>query len=527
MGSKAAIVFALAVIAAAFGFLRELATAAVFATSPEGDAFALLLLYVEGVWSVMTYGIAAQVVVPLIVRLDSGGEAAGRNALSALMLWTLLIGAPLVGLCVFFPEWVAAHLAPRFTAAQTQALLPAIVLGGPSCVLLAVAGVMSGALRARAAFYAPVVGRAAFSAIIAALIAGFGHAYGTWAAGTGVLLGAIVLCGLQWVRLSALGWRWSMPRLGAPEVRGVFASAWPVLAALTSTHIILLGAQRAIASDLPVGAFATTSYAQRLLSLASLVTMSVYAVAATDFSREFHGGGLGALRDRALGHLKTLCFVLVPATVLMIVLSRLLVDWSFNRGAYPPSAVRDAGLALSVFALSLVPGAIASLLHLVFSSAHQPRRVLSTSLTFVAATLVLTAALKAALGGLVLAAAFSAGSSVMSVACLVVFARMDGVAAVAALMRYLSAAAVRAAVAAAAGGAAAYLQCGCGNFAAWFVGAAAPVPTLVGAGVFTAVFLIVSGVSRDEGWTRLIGSLTRLRGQVAAIILPPSSEGTV
>jgi hypothetical protein len=148
-------------------------------------------------------------------------------------------------------------------------------------------------------------------------------------------------------------------------------------------------------------------------------------------------------------------------------------------------------------------------------------------LTFVAATLGLTAALKGALGGLVLAAAFSAGSTVMSVACLVVFARMDGVAAVAALMRYLSAAAVRAGIAAAAGGAAAYLQCGCGNFAAWFVGAAAPVPTLVGAGVFTAVFLIVSSVSRDEGWTRLIGSLTRLRGQVAAIILPPSSEGTV
>ena len=101
------------------------------------------------------------------------------------------------------------------------------------------------------------------------------------------------------------------------------------------------------------------------------MTLSVYTVATTDFARTFHEQGLAALRVRVVGHVQSLAFVLAPATIVLMALSRVLVEVAFHRGHYPASAVGETAMALWLFSFALVPSGIAGIFHLVFSSINR------------------------------------------------------------------------------------------------------------------------------------------------------------
>lgn len=499
MGPQAALVLLLTVAAVAAGFVRELATAAVYGTSAVADAFAVVLLYVEGVYALMINSVAAQVLVPLFVNADARDHAEKRQILWGLVVWVGVLGVPLAVLAALGSDDLARVLAPGFSPSQAAALRPLVVVIIPTGMLVAASGILTGGLRAESEFGWPLLGRAAYSLATAACVFTLGRSWGAWAGAAGLLLGALLLFGCQWWRLHAIGWTWTRPRMRHTHLAHFLRLAWPILAAALLLFVFMGGAQRAIASDLPTGAFAVTNYAQRLLSLAGLLTTSLYAVAATDLAAQFREGGPNALRHRSVEFFMSLSFLLAPLTVAIMVLSRLLVATAFERGSYLAPAVTETAWSLWLFALSLVPAGISSIAQVTFTAAGRPRLVLTTSAVMVAATLGLTWWLKSALGAAALAAAYSGGTLAFVVTCLVVAGPLLEGGAVARFCRYLARLGLRVVVALALplGGLLAWK--GADAARVWMLGGAGATAAISGTLLFLVIFAGLSWWSRDAG----------------------------
>lgn len=500
MGPQAALVLFFTLGAVATGFLRELAVAAVYATSATADAFALMFLYVEGVYAVMTNSIASQVLVPLFINADTEGRAARREILWGLVVWIALLGTPLAVGAAIWPMALATILAPGFSPSQLDALRPLLVVAIPTCMLLAAGGVLSGGLRSESQFIAPLVGRAAFSLVTGATVIVLGRRWGAWAGAAGLVGGAFIQFLVQWWRLHAIGWAWMRPRMSHTHLGHFLRMVWPVLAASLLLYVFMGGAQRALASDLPTGAFAITNYAQRLLSLASLISASLYTVAATDFSTGFREGGQAALRRQASTQLNSLAYILTSMSVVMMLTSRTLVSLAFERGNYPASAVVETGHILWIFCLSLLPGGIAVLFHAIYTAAGRPSLVFVTSAIMVAATLGSTWLLRPWLGTSVLAVAYAIGMTVFAISCLVFGDAVLSGGTSAAFGSYVTGLLARVAASLAIPAAGLSLIRGWPAASAWLLGDAGAVVAIGGAAAFVAVFVAISWWSRDAGF---------------------------
>jgi peptidoglycan biosynthesis protein MviN/MurJ (putative lipid II flippase) len=515
VGSQAALVLLLTLLASALGFSRELATAAVFGTSTSADAVALIQVYVEGVATFMLYGLASQVLVPILVRTSGESPARGSELISNLLGWIGAVGTPVALITWIRPDWIAQLLAPFASASYHHALLPLIVAAPPTFVCLAAAGVMVGALRARDDFYTPVVGRGLFSAVTAVCIWGFGRRYGTSAAATGLLAGAVCQAAVAWWQLWRTKWPWSRPALRSESLWIVASSAWPVLLALFVTQLLVFGVQRALTSDAPTGDFAATNYAQRLLGIVQLLNLSVSTVAATDLARVFRDGGLTRLMRRVLDHLEALTFLLAPATILLLALSPVLVDAAFHHGSFTDSAAADTALILRVLAFALLPGGVGMLLQLIFTSSGRPVLVLAVAVPMVLTVWGTTIVLKPVLGPTLLAAGFVSGVVVMMIVSLVVARRLGGGGhAIDDYLGYATRLAGRVVAAGAVASIAPVLSLGPRHAGAWLVGAAPFGVTVTASALFSGIFLVWSVIGRDPGLARLQASMRGLLARV-------------
>jgi putative peptidoglycan lipid II flippase len=515
MGSQAIISFLLTVIAATCGFARELVTAAVYATSADADAFALMLVYVEGIATFMSYGIASQILVPLLVRFDAeAGVESGHRAdvLSALFVWVAAIGAPLAVLGWWWPDSVMTVMAPLFSPEQRAALRPLAVAAVPTFMLLAAAGVASGALRARSNFYTPIIGRALFSLVTGLVIFVLGARWSTRAAAAGLVAGAFAQFVVQWWRLRRTGWRWVSPRLLQGGLGSLLTAAWPVLMALFLTNILLFAVQRALASDLPTGTFATTNYAQRLLSVVSLLTLSVSTVAATDLARRFREGGIKAVSQRTLSYLETLTVLLAPAALALMALSRWLVELAFHRGSYSAAAAAETADILWVFAFALLPGGICLVLQLLFTSSGRPMLVLVVTVPLVITVWLLTITLKEVLDYRILAGSFVGGMVAMALVSVAAAGWLDGGLMIRQYGGYFLRIGARLLIAIAAVSVAAAALRGRSATLDWIAGRSAPLEAVLAATGFLLVFGLMSWIARDAGYETLARAITTTLG---------------
>jgi peptidoglycan biosynthesis protein MviN/MurJ (putative lipid II flippase) len=341
----------------------------------------------------------------------------------------------------------------------------------------------------------------------AAVLLLFGKRWDTYAGAFALAIAAVAQFAVHWKQLRLQG-SFVRPQLFQSGLDGMLRATFPILLSVVLTNLVLPGGQRALTSDLPVGTFATTNYALRLLSLVSLLTLSVYTVAATDFAQKFQEQGLEALRVRVVGHVQALAFVLAPATIVLMALSRVLVELAFLRGRYPASAVSETAMALWLFSFALLPAGVAGIFHILFSSINQQFRFLLVNIPFVITTLVMTAVLEPTLGAAVLPVAYVGGVVVNLAASIVAAGSLCGLAAWTALGRYVAGLLLRLIVSVLGGALAVLPMTGLRESMAWIRGDAGTVEALVATAAFLASFVVLSRVAGDHGLGKMIGALT-------------------
>jgi putative peptidoglycan lipid II flippase len=405
-------------VAMGAGFLREATVAYFFGTTGDADVFALAMFYVDGISAVVISGLAGYLMVPVVTKVvhEKGAEE-GFRLMETCLVWITLLAAPLVALALWRMDFVVTTIAPGFDPARRATLAHLLLFALPACCTILMGGVMSGVLQARRDYYSPVHGRTLFSLATALVLLFAAERLGIEAAGTGLLVGGVLLLAMQLRGLRRLGWRPQVPRLHHDALAHAVRAGIPILVALLLINVLMGGAQRVAASGLSAGAFSAVNYAQRSLTLVSGLSLSLATVSLTELSVQFGADGVS---ERTLALLRETLesgvWMLVPLSVLLLAACEPLVALLFHRGRYDADSVRLTASCLRWLTLSVVPGMVLAVLHRAAPAFGRPWRSTITSTIWAITTVGFTIVALPRLGAEALAAGFAAGTLVAAIA---------------------------------------------------------------------------------------------------------------
>jgi putative peptidoglycan lipid II flippase len=393
-GMKASVllVMAASAVVGVTGFLREMVAAYFFGTSAAADAFSLILVYIEGIYVVISVGIASYMLVPLVVRLDlESGTSAADRLTESLQLWTSIVFIPIALAAWLAPEATARAMAPGFNDVQ-HALLTGMLPAGAACaLLLVIGGLFAGVLQARDAYLGPILGRGAFNLGVLGMLmlAAPGREIG--AASQGLIAGGLLQLLLQITALWRSGWRPRLPRFTHLHMADALASSLPVVIGLFMVNVLAVAVQRAIGSNLEEGSLSAVNYAQRTLSVVSFLSLSIGTVSLTRLSAAVAKDSTGAEARRAVArHLSGMAWVMVPLSLWLAVVAAPLVVVLFQRGAYSEESARLTAECLRWFAASLLPGGLLAILHRASSAWDRNWQVAVSSVALSLAVMAVT-----------------------------------------------------------------------------------------------------------------------------------------
>jgi putative peptidoglycan lipid II flippase len=153
----------------------------------------------------------------------------------------------------------------------------------------------------------------------------------------------------------------------------------PVLGGLIGGQIFVLF-ERALASTTGVGAVATLSYARGIVFVPLIVAQSIALGIYPGMVRAFEADDLAHVRESLVRGLRLTLFVGLALAVFFAAYGEETVRVLLERGAFDPHEARQAGTALSVFALALVGSMLMVLVARVFYAVDYFRAVVWTQL---------------------------------------------------------------------------------------------------------------------------------------------------
>ena len=391
MRTSVLLVMAASMLVAATGFLREVVVAYLFGTSAAADAFSLVLVYIEGLSVVISVGLASYMLVPLVVKLDAeGGQSHGERLTETLQLWASLLFVPVALAAWLAPDATARAMAPGFSDVQHHALANMLPAAAACALLLIIGGFFSGVLQARDSYLGPVLGRGAFNiGVVTMLVAASTNSAA--AAARGLVVGGILQLLLQIAVLWRSGWRPAIPRFTHVHLGSAAAAGLPGVLALFVVNVLAVAIQRAIGSHLDEGSLAAVNYAQRTLSVASFLSLSISTVSLTRLSSAVSQDPTGVVARAAVErHLSAMAWLMAPLSIWLALAAPALTAALFQRGAYTPDSARLTADCLRWFAASLVPAGLLQILNRAGSAWNKNWSIALSSGVLAAATIIAT-----------------------------------------------------------------------------------------------------------------------------------------
>ncbi len=355
-------------------FVREALLARIFGLSGRMDALVVALSISDFAVNLLLGGAAATVLLPGLSLAHQRQDEAGFWALArSLLRWLFLALVAAAILIILLARvlvaWTAPGLAPA-TAALAVSLLRVTAL---SIIFAGGALAYTSILQARERFLLPSVAAVLQNATVVAVILLFARRL------TAVIVAASVVVGaagrnlvLRWgsVRQGLTGGQsWARP---LPEAQAMLADFLPATIAFS---IIYLNAfiDRYYASLIAPGAISALNYADKLTQVPLAVFGSAVSIAIIPiFTRHMRDGRRDRLRrDLARSLMATMALAVVIAAAIIAVRIPV-IHLLFGRGTLGPEATAMAALALSFYALTIVPEIGSMILMRIF---HAERNV--------------------------------------------------------------------------------------------------------------------------------------------------------
>jgi putative peptidoglycan lipid II flippase len=357
IGRSAGKIGAATLVSHVFGLGRDILFAFLFGTSFLADAFNLAFAVPQFLRRLFGEGVMNAAFVPIYTqhRLARGEEGASRFGSNALVVLTILL-LLLVGLAVLAARPLVALFArgwvddpERMEAAVrfTRLLFPYLVFIGPAVLVM---GILNALRHFTVPALSPVVwnvGIIAFGFAALALPSGGYGRMDLFCAG--VLVGSVLQLAVQIPQLRKMGFRFRpVVDLRSPELRAVGKLMLPGVLGLAVVQINVL-VDTFFATLLNEGSVTALRLGNRVMFLPLAVFATAVASASLpSLSAQVAGEGV-ARAKKTLGYtLRLLFFLLIPASVGLMVLRRPIIQILFVRGAF------DAGESLNLTSNALL-----------------------------------------------------------------------------------------------------------------------------------------------------------------------------
>ena len=350
---SAASMSAITMISRVLGLVREQVRAHYLGTSLASDAFGIAFQIPNLLRRLVAEGAMSAGFIPVLSdERQAGGDTQAFDfarrflnlSLLALMVITALgvLGAGVV--VAVFTAISAREISPEaqeLTTSLTRWMFPYIAL-------VAWAAVLQGILNTWRIFWVSAFTSVLLNvAIIAAAVGLSGHVdEAAYAFAVGVLVGGALQLFFQVPYVFKLGFRWRPTVRPGPAVKRALWLLVPTLFGAGVYQVNVLVSQ-AIAWGLGDGAVSSLQYSSRLLEL----TLGVFAVALStvvlpSLASDAAAGAIDKVHATVLYALRLTCFVCLPMTAALMLLSTETASLLFQRGAYSSLSSSMTGYAL-------------------------------------------------------------------------------------------------------------------------------------------------------------------------------------
>ncbi|MEN9937338.1 MAG: hypothetical protein RLZZ387_3917 [Chloroflexota bacterium] len=441
------------------GLARDIIISAQFGTSPELDAYRAAFTIPDLIYLVVAGGALGSAFIPVFSEHLAQGDDEGAWRLASGVLNVALAGLVVsCGVVALLAEPLVALTVGRGFDPEQQALtahLVRLLLIQP--VLLGVGGLAKATLESFERFTLPAVGSNLYNLGIIAGALLLAPALGIYGLVWGVLAGALLFLLVQLPGLRQVGARYlvrSTDRrpptadlrpptdntghntpavdrssfvLASPGVGRVLRLLGPRLVGQSAWQINFI-VVASLASTLGAGAVAANAYAMQLMMLPhGLLALSLGTVLFPQMARYHASGDTEALRSTALGGVRNVLFLALPASVLLALLALPTLRLLFQRGAFDASSAALTASALTAYALGLWAFAAAEIPVRAFYAMQDTRTPVAVALGAVAVNVVLAWwLLRQGLGVAGLGLAFSAANVLEAIALLALLRRRLG-----------------------------------------------------------------------------------------------------
>jgi putative peptidoglycan lipid II flippase len=411
------------------GLLREIIISHQYGTSAQLDAFRATFGIIDLIYIVIAGGALGSAFIPVFAgMLGAGRERAAWRLASGifhLALAGLLAACALVA--VLAGPIVAATVGRGFDAQTRELTVWLLRLMIVQPLLLGLGGIAKATLESFDQFTLPAIGANLYNLGIIA-----GALLAPWLGLNGMVLGvnagALLFLVIQLGGLRQVGARYEQRAwLDAPGVRQVGQLIGPRLFGQAVWQINLV-ALASFATLVGSGAVAANGYAMQLMMLPhGLLALSVGTVIFPQLSRAFAAGDLAGVRARALGALRNVLFLALPASALLGALGLPIVRVLFERGAFDHASTLLTADALNFYLYGLAAFTGSEIAVRTFYAMQNTRTPVLIGAVAVATNIVLGWTLLqagAGLGGLALS--FSVANTLELVLLLVMLGRRLG-----------------------------------------------------------------------------------------------------
>ncbi|NPV14196.1 oligosaccharide flippase family protein [candidate division WOR-3 bacterium] len=395
--SRALTVTLLTALSKVLGFVRELLLAHIFGTMPIVDAYRVgeTITTVGGGFISSTFDVCA---LPLLVERKMCKNQVSFRQLFA-SLWTLgflfsivillftFFAAPLL-VAIFAPKISPQTRTLALTITRFMAIVPAAL------ILISATGAYH---NSRRKFAIPRLIDPIINSVAILFIIFWAKKSGTFALAAGWSTGHLIGLAVTLAPLIFTGHR-LFQTIRDPGVREFLYLATPLLAFLFIRPVNLaLG--RLFSSFLPSGSIAILGYADRLFAFpCNLIAASIGTVFFTRASELAATGNTVRLRRETERLLKLSTIILIPASILLSFVARLLVRLLYEHGAFTSEAGSTTAIALAILGFGLLPFTASAILTAYFRGKKDTRTPVFAALLGAAATAIFDLALVRPLG---------------------------------------------------------------------------------------------------------------------------------
>ncbi len=351
------------------GVLRDRMLAAEFGAGRELDIYYAAFQIPDFLSVIFLLGAASSAIIPVFQEYAARDrESAARLVAVASMIFFGCAAAAAV-VAFFAAPAIVPLIAPGFSSEELDslAILTRIILISP--ILLGLSGIWGSVNQAFQRFLAFALAPILYNIGIIAGIVFFVPEAGIFGLGAGVVLGALLHCGIEYAVASRLGFSpfrhisiSTFKAILRDGVRRIAALALPRVLSVSLSQLTLL-LLIAFASTFVEGSIAVFTFAQNLYSLPIGIFGVSYAIAIFPrMSEAYIRRDAARFFEELYFGIRTILFWMAPFTALFIVLRAHIVRVALGAGAFSWEDTRLVAAALAALAAAFVAGGLVTFL---------------------------------------------------------------------------------------------------------------------------------------------------------------------